>query len=92
MTTANDAQLLVVVQDATRPRSNFPPLYFTLINKPTIGVMTKIDLPTADVERASALLRQAGVRGEIFPVSAITGSGLSALRQSLLTLSSAWKE
>lgn len=92
VTTANDAQLLVVVQDATRPRSNFPPLYFTLFNKPTIGVMTKIDLPTADVERASALLRQAGVRGEIFPVSAITGSGLSALRQSLLTLSSAWKE
>lgn len=90
--TAGDAQLLVAVQDATRPGSNFPPLYFTQFTKPTIGVVTKIDAPGADVARATALLRLAGVRGEIFPVSAITGSGLSALRRSLLTLRSVWKE
>ena len=55
-------------------------------------MVTKIDADGADVGRATALLREAGVRGEIFPVSAITGSGLSPLRQSLLTLRSAWKE
>lgn len=90
--TAGDAQLLVVVHDAGRRGTNFPPRYFNQFTKPTIGVVTKIDAPGADVGRASALLREAGVAGEIFPVSAITGSGLSALRQSLLTLHSAWKE
>ena len=90
--TAGDAQLLVAVQDATRPRSNFPPLYFTQFTKPVIGVVTKIDAPGADAGRAAALLRAAGVRGEVFPVSAITGSGLSTLRQCLFTLRSVWKE
>lgn len=90
--TAGDAQLLVVVHDAGRPRTNFSPRYFTQFTRPTIGVVTKIDTDGADVGRATALLREAGVRGEIFPVSAITGSGLSTLRQSLLTLRSAWKE
>jgi ethanolamine utilization protein EutP len=90
--TAGEAQLLVVVQDATRPRGNFPPHYFTQFTKPMIGVVTKIDAPGADIERGAALLFQAGVRGEIFPVSTITGSGLSLLRQRLLTLRSAWKE
>lgn len=90
--TASDAQLLVAVHDATRRGSNFPPHYFTQFTRPIIGVVTKIDAAGADVGRATALLRAAGVRGEIFPVSATTGSGLSTLRQSLLTLSSAWKE
>jgi ethanolamine utilization protein EutP len=90
--TAGDAQLLVVVQDAARARSYFPPLYFTQFTRPVVGVVTKIDAPGADVGRAEGLLRAAGVRGEIFPVSALTGSGLSALRQSLLTHRSVWKE
>jgi ethanolamine utilization protein EutP len=90
--TAGDAQLLVAVQDAGRPASNFPPLYFTQFTRPVIGVVTKIDAPGADVGRATALLRAAGVRGEVFPVSAITGSGLSELRHCLLTLRSVWKE
>lgn len=90
--TASQAQLLVVVQDATRANAHFPPHYFRIFTKPIIGVVTKIDMPTADVERAGALLRAAGVSGQIFPISAITGSGLSTLRQSLLSSSSAWKE
>ncbi len=84
VTTASDAQLLVVVQDATRPHSNFPPKYFLMFSQPTIGVVTKTDAPAADVERATVLLRQCGVTGEVFHVSAITGSGLSMLRQTLL--------
>ena len=90
--TAGDAKLLVVVQDATRPSSNFPPGYFLMFSQPTIGVVTKTDLPAADVERASGLLRQCGVRGDIFHVSAITGSGLGTLRQNLLTYCSCRKE
>jgi ethanolamine utilization protein EutP len=90
--TASDAQLLVVVQDATRPQSNFPPKFFLMFSQPTIGVVTKIDAPAADAERAAAALRQSGVTGEIFCVSSITGSGLSSLRQNLLSYSSSRKE
>jgi ethanolamine utilization protein EutP (predicted NTPase) len=52
-----------------------------------IGVVTKIDAVHADLTRASAVLRQIGVQGQIFQVSAITGSGLSELRQILLAYS-----
>lgn len=90
--TAGDAQLLVAVHDAARPEGAFPPLYFMQFTRPVIGVVTKIDAPGADAGRAVALLRAAGVRGEIFPVSALTGSGLSALRQCFRTLQSVWKE
>lgn len=92
VTTASDAQLLVVVQDATRPHANFPPKYFIMFSQPTIGVVTKIDDPAADVVRATALLRESGVSGAIFYVSAITGAGLSMLRQDLCRRSSNRKE
>lgn len=82
---ATDAQLLVAVQDATRDTSNFPPNYFLMFPQHTIGVVTKIDAPAADPERAAAVLRMIGVTGEIFYVSAINGSGLNELRQNLLT-------
>ena len=80
---ASDARLLVVVQDATQRRALFPPNYFLMFAQPTIGVVTKIDAPAANVERATVLLRQSGVTGPIFHVSAITGSGLSVLRRNL---------
>lgn len=85
--TATSAQLLVVVQDATRTQSNFPPKYFVMFGQPTIGVVTKIDDPAADVARATALLRQSGVAGAIFYVSSITGSGIGTLRKHLCMLS-----
>ncbi|MFN8456158.1 MAG: EutP/PduV family microcompartment system protein [Anaerolineae bacterium] len=92
VTTATDAQLILVVHDATRPDSQFPPHYFLMFSQPVIGVVTKVDVPGANLNRATMLLRQCGVRGKIFYVSAINGSGLSALRQNLLTYSSHRKE
>ncbi|NJN94417.1 MAG: ethanolamine utilization protein EutP [Anaerolineales bacterium] len=92
VTTATDAQLILVVHDATRRDSYFPPHYFLMFSQPIIGVVNKIDAPNADPDRATALLRQSGVTGEIFYISAINGSGLSSLRQSLLTYSSNRKE
>jgi ethanolamine utilization protein EutP len=87
VSTACDAHLLVVVHDATRDTTNFPPNYFLMFPQGAIGVVTKIDIPTTDTERATAILRQIGVLGDIFYVSAITGSGLSELRQNLIALS-----
>lgn len=85
MTTSFDAQLLVVVQDATCERAVFPPHYFLMFPQHTIGVVTKVDHPQADVERSRSLLLAAGVTGEIFCVSSFTGYGISALRDFLLS-------
>ena len=79
-----DAQVIVAVQDATRATSFFPPRYFETFPQQTIGVVTKLDLPGADAERGARLLREAGVTGEIYTVSAITGQGISKLRDDLL--------
>lgn len=91
LSTAADAQLLVVVQDATRPTTNFSPNYFLMFSQPTIGVVTKVDAPGADPERAKDILRRIGVTGEIYCVSALTGTGLSELRQALEERSRKWQ-
>ena len=85
LTTSFDAQLVVVVQDATDERRIFPPNYFLMFPQRTIGVVTKVDHPRADIERSRGLLAAAGVTGVIFCVSAFTGEGISALRDYLLS-------
>jgi ethanolamine utilization protein EutP len=85
LTTSFDAQLVVVVQDATDERMIFPPHYFLMFSQPAIGVVTKMDLPRADLQRSHRLLAAAGVTGEIFSVSALSGDGISALREFLLS-------
>jgi ethanolamine utilization protein EutP len=83
--TASNIQLLLVVVDATCPETRFPPNYFLMFSQPVIGIVNKIDIATdADVEQATRLLRQIGVVGEVFYVSAINGSGLDKLRQYLI--------
>ncbi len=81
---AADARVLVVVQDATRPHSCFPPHYLLMFPQKAIGAVTKVDLPNADIEKATRLLRESGVKGEVYPVSALSGEGVGALRQRLL--------
>jgi ethanolamine utilization protein EutP len=81
---AFDAELLVVVQDGLSRRSVFPPAYFSMYSQLKIGVVTKMDLPDADCERGRRLLQGAGVNGPIFCVSALTGDGISALRDFIL--------
>ena len=82
---AADAQCLLIVQDATVSRSCFPPHYLLMFPRQTFGAVTKVDLPDANVERATRLLRESGVRGEVFQVSALFGSGVDALKQRLLS-------
>ena len=85
VSTAFDAQLLIAVQDATRKDSAFPPNYFLMFPQHTIGVVTKMDDKEADADRAKAQLANAGVKGQIYCVSALTGYGISELRDFLLT-------
>jgi len=92
LSTSNDAQLILVVQDATRDDSNFPPNYFLMFRQPVMGVVTKIDVPGANIARARAILQRMGVTGEIFCVSSVTGEGLSELRQAIEERRLTWQE
>jgi ethanolamine utilization protein EutP len=82
-TTAAEAQLLLVAQDATRAESFLPPNYFRMFRQPVLGVVTKIDEPSARPEQAIAILRHIGVTGKIFCVSSHTGEGIDALKSEL---------
>lgn len=85
VSTAFDAQLLIGVQDATRIDPIFPPNYFSMFSQPTIGVVTKMDHKEANADRAKAFLSNAGITGQIFCVSALTGFGIPELRDFLMT-------
>lgn len=79
MVTATDADVIVLVQDATEGGSMFPPAYNSMFAKPTVGVVTKQDLATPkQLEHAQKHLKAAGA-GEIFIVSSVTGDGVEAL-------------
>ena len=82
ITASADCDVLLFVQDATRSTCQIAPAFARIFNRRVIGVITKIDLPEAKIERAEKFLRNAGVR-EIMKVSLATGEGLNALRAEL---------
>jgi ethanolamine utilization protein EutP len=90
-TTAANVQLILVVHDATRDDSNFPPNYFLMYQQPVIGVVTKIDAPLARPQRAAEILRRVGVTGPVYCVSAFSGSGIEALQKALLERREQWQ-
>lgn len=72
---AADADLVVLVQDATEHDSMFWPAYSTMFAKPAIGVVTKSDIATEkQIETAKKYLTMAGAR-KLFVISSITGTG-----------------
>ncbi|MTQ96895.1 EutP/PduV family microcompartment system protein [Pseudoflavonifractor sp. BIOML-A6] len=83
MVTATDADIIVLVQDATEYGSMFPPAYSSMFAKPAVGVVTKQDLATEQqVSHAKQYLKAAGA-GELFVVSSVTGEGVEALVRHL---------
>ena len=82
ITAAADCDVLAFVQDATRRSCQIPPAFASMFNRRVIGVITKIDLPEADVRRARRFLENAGVR-EMFCVSVTRGEGMEALRAAV---------
>jgi len=91
LSTSADAHLMIVVQDATRDHSNIPPHYFLMFRQPIIGVVTKIDAAAACPERALGILRQIGVTGDIYRVSALTGAGIPELSAALEERRTQWQ-
>ena len=73
---AYEADVVGLVLSANEPYSIFSPCITSLVNREVIGIISGIDKPDANVERVERWLRLAGCK-KIFPVSAITGEGLS---------------
>ncbi len=80
ITTAMDAHAIFVVQDSTCSKPTTPPGFCTMFNIPVYGVISKIDSPYSDVEKAREYLKMCGVKGKFFPVSAITGEGVEKIK------------
>lgn len=83
MVTAAEAQMILLVQDATEMNVSLPPGFAGMFPRPIVGIVSKIDSPSANRERAMRRLREAGVRDRIFCVSAYTGEGLNELMDYL---------
>lgn len=79
LVTAADADVIMLVQDATEDTSMFPPGYAGQFPKPVVGVVTKCDLVSEkQIKNAKEYLEIAGVKN-IFPVSSMTGEGVEKL-------------
>lgn len=83
MATSLEAGMIMLVHDATRDRNYFPPGFAQGFPIPAIGVVTKVDDPKADVQKAVRLLRESLPEGEIFLTSALTQAGIAELRNRL---------
>lgn len=78
-----DVAAICALQDATKTRSFYPPNFLKVFSKPLIGVVTKTDISGVDSERARSFLSLAGVSNPVYPISVLSGSGVSALRECL---------
>jgi ethanolamine utilization protein EutP len=86
MATSLEAKVLLVIQDATKHQQLLPPNFSQGFPLKPLGVITKIDHPLANLERAKQILRQVLPFSEIFQVSSITLEGISALKAAILKL------
>ena len=76
-----DADMVVLVEEATAEQMFFPPGFTAMFPLPAIGVITKIDLQP-DYTRAKKRLEYAGAK-TIFPISCTTKEGVPALTEYL---------
>lgn len=81
--TAADAEMILLVQDATEGGTMFPPGYSSSFAKPCIGIVTKSDIATeAQIAKAKEFLEIAGAK-EIFVTSSVAGTGFQELLEAL---------
>ena len=75
---AYEADVVGLVLSANEPYSIFSPCVTSMLNRESIGIVTGIDKPDANVERVTKWLQLAGCK-KVFPVSSITGEGIQDL-------------
>ncbi|WP_207707285.1 EutP/PduV family microcompartment system protein [Crassaminicella thermophila] len=82
ITASFDCDVIGLVQDCTDDRCIFPPNFAYVFNKPTIGIITKIDMNDKTIDWVQACLYEAGV-DKIFCVSAFDGTGIEEIKKFL---------
>ncbi len=85
ITMSADVDRLMYVHPVDVFECRLPPgLLSVYADKCIDAVVTKMDLPDADLPRVERMLRGAGVRGRIFPVSCSDHLSLQTVRRYLL--------
>lgn len=75
---AYEADVVGLLVSAREPYSLFSPNITSLVNREVIGIVTQIDQPDANVERAERWLKLAGCK-KVFLTSSITGEGVKEI-------------
>lgn len=73
-----EADVIGLLLSAIEPYSLYPPCVTAIATRPTVGIVTKIDRPEANVAQAEEWLRLAGCE-KIFKISSHTGEGIPEL-------------
>jgi ethanolamine utilization protein EutP len=81
MATSLEVTHVLFLQDATKKKTIFPPGFSTGINKLPIGVVTKADSNSADIDFAINQLKRVIPKGPIVITSAINKIGIEDIRQ-----------
>lgn len=79
---AYESDIVGLLASATEPYSLFSPNITGMTTREVIGIVTKIDHPDANPDRAENWLRLAGCE-KVFKVSSVTGQGIDELLQYL---------
>ncbi|MDD3340197.1 MAG: EutP/PduV family microcompartment system protein [Lachnospiraceae bacterium] len=79
---AYEADVVGLLIAANEPYCLFPPCCTSQVNREVIGIVTKIDKPDADVERADNWLRLTGVK-KIFHVNSKQNEGVGDILEYL---------
>ena len=80
---AYESDIVGLLLSATEPFSLYPPNVTCMVNREVIGIVTQIDQPNANPERAERWLRLCGCK-TIFKISSVTGEGIDELRTYIL--------
>lgn len=79
---AYEADVVGLLLSATEPYSLYSPNITCMVNRDVVGIVTKIDEPKANTERARRWLSLAGCK-HIFFVNSKTGEGVSDILEYL---------
>lgn len=77
-----EADVVGLLVAATEPYSLYPPCITCMVNREVVGIITKINDPKANVERAERWLRLTGCK-TIFKVDSKTGEGMPEILMHL---------
>lgn len=78
LVTSLDSDAILLLQDVNDTECYFPPGFAYMFNKPVIGVITKIDMDSQNIDAAVRCLIDAGVEN-VYKISSYTGEGLDDL-------------